>query len=313
MKGKILITDYVDELLLKELDTHGYDYDYEPDITLDGVKSIISRYCAVVINTKTKMDREMLDLATGLKLIVRLGSGLDIIDLDYAAAKGIIVERTAEANSNAVGEHAAAMLLALMTKLVTANMEVRNMQWNREKNRGVELQGMTVGIIGFGHTGPAFAAKLRSFDVKILVFDKYRQRFGEHIRYIVESNMQEIFEQSDILSLHIPLTAETQYMVNKDFFEKFKKNILFINTSRGKIVKTRDLIDALESGKVKGAALDVLENEKIDTYTDEERKMYKKLFSMPNVIVTPHIAGWTEQSKRKIAKSAFDKINKYCY
>jgi len=258
------------------------------------------------------MDREMLDLATRLKLIVRLGSGLDIVDLDYAAKKEIVVERTPEANSNAVGEHAMAMLLALMTNLVPANMEVRNMQWNREKNRGMELQGKTVGIIGFGHTGPAFAKKLSSFDVKILVYDKYRQRFGEDIRYIEETDMEAIFEESDILSLHIPLTRETRYLVNKDFLSKFKKDIFFINTSRGKIVKTIDLLDALKSGKVKGAALDVLENEKIDSFTEEEMKIYKKLFSMPNVIVTPHIAGWTMESKEKIAKSVFEKIRKYC-
>ena len=310
---KILITDYVHDLLIEKLKSHGYDFDYMPDITLPGVKSVIKRYCAVVINTKTRMDKEMLKLADSLKLIVRLGSGLDIVDLDYAAEKGIVVERTPEANSNAVAEHAMAMLLALMTNLVTANREVRKMQWNREKNRGVELQGKTVGIIGFGHTGSAFAEKLRSFGVKILVYDKYKQRFAADIRYIQESNMKMIFEHSDILSLHIPLTGETEKMVNRRFLNKFNKNIIFINTSRGKIVKTEDLLDALNSGKVKGAALDVLENEKIDSYTQEEKEMYGELFSKPNVIVTPHIAGWTAESKKKIASSAFEKIEKHCF
>jgi D-3-phosphoglycerate dehydrogenase len=309
---KILITDNVHDLLPERLKGKGFDVTYLPDIGWDGVYDIIDDYCAIVINTKTRMNKKMLDKARKLKLIVRLGSGLDIIDLDYAGKKNIIVERTPEGNRNAVAEHALGMLLSLMNKIVVSNNEVKDFQWNREKNRGVELEGKTIGIIGFGNTGSRFAWKLKHFDVKILAFDKYKQRFDENFRFVVKASMDQLWEECDVLSLHIPLTEETKCLVDESFINKFRKDIYLINTSRGKIINTKDLIKELESGKIKGAALDVLENEKPGTYTDDEKVLYGKMFSMENVIVTPHIAGWTIESREKIAKYSYDKIIKNC-
>ncbi|HEB62554.1 MAG TPA: hydroxyacid dehydrogenase, partial [Bacteroidetes bacterium] len=284
---KILITDNVHPLLIENLEKSGYDVAYLPQIEWDEVYDIIEDFCAIVINTKTVMNKKMLDKAKNLKLIVRLGSGLDIIDLEYAHKKNIIVERTPEGNRNAVAEHALGLLLAMLNNIVSSNIEVRNFQWNREKNRGIEIEGKTIGIIGFGNTGTSFAEKLKCFDLNILVYDKYKQRFQEQFRYVRETGMNRLFEECDIVSFHIPLTEETKYLVDKSFINKFRKDIYLINTSRGKIINTKDLVNELESGKIKGAALDVLENEKPWTYNEEEKIMYNKLFSMENVIVTP--------------------------
>ncbi len=309
---KVLITDFVHDLLIEGLESAGFEVVYLPKIKLDEVKDIIHRYCVVVINTKTVMDREMIDKSTQLKLIVRLGSGLDIIDLEYAKQKNIKVVNTPEGNRNAVAEHALGLLLSLFNNICISNREVKSMQWNREKNRGFELDGKTIGIIGFGNTGSQFAKKLSGFDIKILAFDKYKQRFAENIRYVKEVGLDSIFEECDIISFHVPLTKETENFFNKDFIEKVKKDFYLINTSRGKVVNTEDLIEGLENGKVKGAVLDVLENEKLNSYSPAEMKMYKKLFSMANVIVTPHIAGWTKESKIKIAQLSLKNILDNC-
>jgi len=237
---------------------------------------------------------------------------LDIIDLEYAKQKNIKVVNTPEGNRNAVAEHALGLLLSLFNNICISNLEVKKMQWNREKNRGFELDGKTIGIIGFGNTGSQFAKKLSGFDIKILAFDKYKQRFAENIRYVREVGLDSIFKECDIISFHVPLTKETERLFNKNFIEKVKKNFYLINTSRGKVVNTEDLIEGLESGKVKGAVLDVLENEKLNSYSPAEMKMYKKLFSMANVIVTPHIAGWTKESKIKIAQLSLKNILDNC-
>ena len=309
---KVLITDNVHPLLIENLEKSGYDVAYLPQIEWNEVYDIIEDFCAIVINTKTVMNKKMLDKAKNLKLIVRLGSGLDIIDLEYAHKKNIIVERTPEGNRNAVAEHALGLLLAMLNNIVPGNIEVRNFQWNREKNRGIEIEGKTIGIIGFGNTGTSFAEKLKCFNLNILVYDKYKQRFQEQFRYVRETGMNRLFEECDIVSFHIPLTKETKYLVDKSFINKFRKDIYLINTSRGKIINTKDLVNELESGKIKGAALDVLENEKPWTYNEEEKILYNKLFSMENVIVTPHIAGWTVESREKIAKYSYEKIIKNC-
>ena len=309
---KVLITDNVHPLLIENLEKSGYNVAYLPQIEWNEVYDIIEDFCAIVINTKTVMNKKMLDKAKNLKLIVRLGSGLDIIDLEYAHKKNIIVERTPEGNRNAVAEHALGLLLAMLNNIVPGNIEVRNFQWNREKNRGIEIEGKTIGIIGFGNTGTSFAEKLKCFNLNILVYDKYKQRFQEQFRYVRETGMNRLFEECDIVSFHIPLTKETKYLVDKSFINKFRKDIYLINTSRGKIINTKDLVNELESGKVKGAALDVLENEKPWTYNEEEEILYNKLFSMENVIVTPHIAGWTVESREKIAKYSYEKIIKNC-
>jgi len=309
---RVLITDFVHELLIEGLKNAGFEVTYLPEIKLDEVKSIIHDYCVIVINTKTVMDKEMIDKAGELKLIVRLGSGLDIIDLDYTKLKNIKVVNTPEGNRNAVAEHALGLLLSLFNNINTSNWEVKKMQWSREKNRGIELDGKTIGIIGFGNTGSQFAKKLSGFDVNILAFDKYKQRFADNIRYVKETSLDSIFKEADVISFHVPLTKETIYFFNNEFIYKVKKDFFLINTSRGKVVNTKDLISGLEKGKVKGAVLDVLENEKVDLYSPDEVKMYKKLFSMPNVIVTPHIAGWTKESKVKISELTLESILANC-
>ena len=298
---KILITDYVHPSLTERLKAAGFETDYLPDISIDRVREIISGYMVVVINTKTPFDRKMIDLAHRLKLIVRLGSGLDIIDLEYAAEKRIAVKNTPEGNRRAVAEHALGLLLALTKNIVKSNNELKDFIKLREENRGSELEGKTLGIIGFGNTGSSFAGILAGFDIKILAYDKYKQRFADDLRNVIETDLDQIFEECDILSFHIPLTPETVHLGDREFFNKFKKNFILINTSRGKNINTMDLLEALKSGKISGAGLDVLENENLASHTATEKMMYEELFSLDNVIVTPHIAGWTSESREKIA------------
>ncbi len=306
---RVLITDGVQEFLISNLQNAGHEVLYLPKIELEEVKKIINEFEVIVINTKTKMDREMIDLAENLKLIVRLGSGLDIIDLDYCAEKNIIVKNTPEGNRNAVAEHALGMLLGLLNNIVISSNQVKQFQWLREQNRGIEIEGKTIGIIGFGNTGSTFAKLLQGFDVEVLAYDKYKQGFADDLDYVREVDMKTIFKECDILSLHIPLTDETNYLVNDDFINRFEKNIFIVNTSRGKIIDTDALIEGLDSGKIVGAALDVLENEKIKILDDKQKKQYKNILNRENVIVTPHIAGWTFESKFKIAKAVYDNIN----
>ncbi len=305
---RVLITDGVHEFLINSLQNDGHDVLYLPQIEFEEVKKIIKEFEVVVINTKTKMDKTMIDLAENLKLIVRLGSGLDIIDLDYCAEKNIIVKNTPQGNRNAVAEHALGMLLNLLNNIVVSYNQVKEFQWLREQNRGIELEGKTIGIIGFGNTGSSFAKLLRGFDVKVLAYDKYKKGFADDLDYVKEVEMKTFFEACDILSLHIPLTEETHHLVDYDFINRFDKRIFLVNTSRGKIVDTAALIKGLESGKILGAALDVLENEKIETLNSKEKKQYRNILNRKNVIVTPHIAGWTFESKFKIAKAVYESI-----
>lgn len=305
-KGKVLITDDLHPLLKEGLEADGFEVDYRPDISPEQVLVIIENYTGLVINSKVYAGAELLRKATKLKFVCRAGSGLEVIDLPYAAAHNIAAFNSPEGNRNAVGEQALVMLLALMNNVVIANTETKNGEWLREKNRGEELSGKTVGLIAYGNTAEAFAKLLRGFDVQVLAYDKYRTGFGNE--YVKESSLQEIFEQADVLSLHLPLTAETQYMVDYQFLSSFKKTYWFINTSRGKVLRTADLLKAIEEGRVKGAALDVLENEKLSSYTEEEHAVYNRIAVNPKIILTPHIAGWTHESKRKIAETLLQKI-----
>lgn len=307
---KILITDQVHLPLIDKLKSSQFQVDYLPEISIDVVRDNIFKYDVAVINTRTPFDKNMIDLARRLKLIVRLGSGLEIVDLEYAAEKGILVKNTPEGNRQAVGEHALGLLLALTKNIVKSNCEVKNFTFNREENRGSELEGKTLGIIGFGNTGSSFARILSGFDMNILAYDKYKQRFAKNFRNVIETDLYEIFEECDILSFHIPLTAETVLMGDRNFFSKFRKDFILINTSRGKIINTNHLLEALNSGKITAAGLDVLENENPASYSAAERKLYDKLFSMDNVIITPHIAGWTSESRKKISALTFDIIKK---
>jgi D-3-phosphoglycerate dehydrogenase len=309
--AKVLITDAVHNSIIKAIQKLEYDIDYIPRMPYEALGPIIHQYEGIIINSKIIMNKQMIDKAEKLTFIGRLGSGLDIIDLPYAAEKKIEVISAPEGNSNAVAEHALGMLLGLINNLYRADQEVRNFQWNREKNRGIELKGRKIGIIGFGHTGPAFAEKLSGFGVNVFAYDKYKEGYATSYSFVKESSIEYIQDHCEIISIHLPLTGETRFMINASFFNKCKKAPIIINTSRGKILSIKDLIDALNSKTIRGACLDVLENEKPKTYTEEEKAMYGALFSLENVVFSPHIAGWTKESKKKIASTLIQKINRH--
>ena len=307
-KSAVLITDAVHELLISGLEEAGYECHYQPDIDPKHVPEIMEAYVGIVINSKITVDRLFLEHAPNLKFIARLGSGLEIIDLEATKEKAVLVHRTPDGNCDAVSEHALGMLLAFANNLCTANADVRNKMWRREELRGWELMGKTIGIVGFGFTGTAFAKRLSGFDVKVLAYDKYRKDFAKEMPHVNESSMEIIFEEADILSVHLPLTEETKGLVNDEFLEKFKKPIVLINTARGEIVLTKSLLNALDSGKLIGACLDVFENEKPKTYTGEQEILFAKLFERPNVLLSPHIAGWTHESKRRLSQLLLQRI-----
>jgi D-3-phosphoglycerate dehydrogenase len=298
--ARVLITDTVHEEMLRLFEEAGHEVTYLPHTNPSEVEKMIATYEALVINSKIKVDRALIDWAVKLKVVGRLGSGREVIDESYAQEKGIAFFTAPEGNCDAVAEQAMGMLLSLLHKVNVAAEEVKQHQWLREKNRGTELMGKKIGIIGYGHTGAAFAKRMRGFDVRILVYDKYKSGFSDE--FVQESDMETIFNETDILSLHLPLTEDTKRLVDKKFLNKFSKNIYLINTSRGVIVPLEDLMIAIDSGKVLGAALDVLENEALDSYNEAEQLLFNRLISLNNVIITPHIAGWTFESKRRIAE-----------
>lgn len=307
---QVLITDYVHPVLITGLRKQGYLVHYAPEIERAQVLEWIPLYTGLVINTKTVADAALIEAAKNLKWIARLGSGLDIIDLPTAQARNITVINTPQANANAVAEHVFGMLLCLMRNIAVADREVRVELWNREKNRGSELSGKVVGIIGFGNTGSAFASKFKGWNVGVLAFDKYKSEYASGSPFIRETTLNDLLAHSDIISIHLPLTVETSQMVNAAFLSACKPGVIIINSARGKIVDTSSLADAMDSGQVSGACLDVLENEKPDNYTSDERECYQRLFTMHNVILTPHIAGWTFESKRKISEQVVAEVGR---
>lgn len=303
---RVFITDGVHQLMIDRFKSLGCDVDYEPDVTYDEVKRRVGDYEGLIINSKVIVDRSFIDQSSQLKFVGRLGSGLEIIDLEYANEKGIKCFNSPEGNRNAVAEHAVAMLLGLFNNIRRASIDVKNWNWNREVNRGFELEGKTVGIFGYGHTGRSFAKCLRGFGCRVLAYDKYKSGFGDE--YVEEVRVDDIFSQSDILSLHLPLTEETHHLVNQSFINQFQKEVYLLNTSRGKVVNLNDLNNELKRGKVKGVCLDVLENEKLEAYSLKEKEVLMELLKNDNSIITPHIAGWTYESKRKIAEVLLSKI-----
>ena len=307
---KVLITDFVHQHLIDGLTEMGYEVEYNKNITLKQTAKIISDYNGIIINSKTVMDRAMMDRATRLKFIGRLGSGLEIIDLAYAKEKKISVFNSPEGNRNAVAEHALGMLLALANNLIRADREVKDFKWNREKNRGFELEGKTIGIIGFGNTGSSFARVLSGFGVKVLAYDKYKKDYTDGLDHVKKASMNQLLKKADIISLHIPLTPDTLKMVDDRFFEKCKVGAILINTSRGKIIDIKALEKALRTKRLTGLCLDVMPNEKPKTYTAEEKQSYSRLFNRNNVLVSPHVAGWTHESLFKIADVLLRKIKK---
>jgi D-3-phosphoglycerate dehydrogenase len=304
MKKNILIVDDIHPVFIEKAEVLGYTCDYRPLIKPGEALQIIGDYAGLVIRSKFSVDRAVIDIAKNLRFVCRAGAGMDNIDEDYAAEKGISLINAPEGNMDAVGEHAVGLLLALMNNFNIADAEIRAGSWKREANRGYELKGKTVGIIGYGFMGHSFARKLSGFEVNVIAYDKYKTGFSD--QYASEVSMEEIVKRSDVLSLHVPLTAETENLVDDEYLFHFKKPIFFINTSRGKTAKVKAILNAIKQGKILGAGLDVLEVEKFPALAEQE--WFDELRQSGKVILTPHIAGWTFDSYRRISEVMGDKL-----
>ena len=305
---KVLIIDKVNQVLVRELEKHGFSCDYFPGITREEIESVIDRYNGLVLRSKIILDRELLSRAKNLKFIGRVGAGMEHIDTGYCDTLGIRCFHSPEGNRDAVGEHTLGMLLSLMNHLNRADRQVREGKWIREGNRGTEIKGKTIGIIGYGNMGSAFARRLKGFETEVISYDKYKTGYSDGNTQ--ETTLGELFEKADIVSIHIPLTEETRYLCDGAFFHHFRKNILFINTSRGPIVNTKELAEMIRTGKVTAAALDVLEYED-SSFENLAKKIPDELnflLHSENVLFTPHIAGWTAESDFKLSSVLAEKI-----
>lgn len=306
---KILFIDTAHPYLSERLTELGFQCDYFDGYKLADYQKIADQYVGFVIRSKIHLDDKILPLAKKLKFVARVGAGMENIDMKLCDELGIKCLNAPEGNRDAVGEHAIAMLLSLFDRIIIVDDEVRRGIWLRAENRGVEIKGKTVGIIGYGNNGSKFAAKLSGFECRILAYDKYKTGFGND--YVEESDMDTIFREADIISFHVPLTEETRYLVNREYIARFQKPIYLINVARGPVVQTDALVEALENGKIFGACLDVLEYEKFsfeDIQADILPPSYRKLINMRNVVLSPHIAGWTHESNIRMAMVLIDKI-----
>lgn len=306
---KILCIDSNHEILHTTLIEAGFHCDLFWDKPKEELIAILPQYDGIVIRSKFKLTQDILATTTRLKCIGRVGAGMENIDVDYAKKQGITCVSAPEGNRDAVGDHALGMLLMLLNHLKRADNEVRNGIWKRAENRGYEINGKTMGIIGYGNMGSAFAKRFQGFDCKVLAHDKYKNNFGSS--FIYEATLDEIYEQADIVSIHLPLNSETHYYINDEFITKFNKNIYIINTARGKCLNTSDLVKHLQTGKVIGACLDVLEYESTSFENIETTSLpepFQYLLKAENVILTPHIAGWTHESNYKMSKIIAEKM-----
>jgi len=300
MSKRILIIDDIHEYIIQSLGGIGYELDYKPGIPREVIKGLKEQYVGLIVRSKTRIDEDLLAAQKELKFVARAGAGLDRLDMDYLSSRQIQVINAGEGNRDALGEHVLGMLLNLSNNLRKSDIQVRQFIWDREGNRGFELGGKTVGLLGYGHMGSAVAEKISGFGCRVIAYDKYKTNFSD--LYVEEVSMEDLYEQADIFSLHVPLTPETRDMIDQKYFDQFKKDIIFINAARGEIVVTKDMLSGLKSGKITYAGLDVLENEKLKNLTDTQEELYQELFEMENVLFSPHIGGWSFESYKNISK-----------
>jgi D-3-phosphoglycerate dehydrogenase len=310
---KILHLDKNHPLLYNQLNDLGFENDEDYTASKEEVMAKIHLYDGLIIRSRFKIDALFLEKTTRLKFIGRVGAGLENIDCELASRKGIALIAAPEGNRNAVGEHCLGMLLTLFNKLHKANNEVKTKKWLREENRGIELDGKTIGLIGYGNMGKSFAKKLRGFDVEVLCYDIKENVSDENCTQV---SLEELQEKSDVLSLHTPHTALTNQMINTSFIAQMKKNFWLINTARGSAVVTKDLVEGLKSHKILGAGLDVLEYEKSSfeqLFSEQVPEAFQYLIDAKNVLLSPHVAGWTSESYEKLAQTIVNKIKEKFY
>lgn len=309
MKPRVIVTAPTHPMLEEGLRERGYEVDIREQISYKELTAIIGAYAGMIVSTRLNIDAAMLSNANDLKWIGRLGSGMEIIDVDFARSRNIHCISSPEGNCGPVGEHCLGMLLSLMHHITLASNQVANGIWSREPNRGIELRGKTVGIIGYGHTGSSFGRLLEPFGVRVLAVDKYKKGFAAG--YVEEASLERILSEADVISFHLPLTAETTYYADDAFFAGLKKTPFLINASRGGVVSTDALIRALDAGRIAAAALDVLENEDLSSYTPAEKIRFQQLVSRKNVLITPHIAGYSRESLYRMPAVILEKLDEF--